>query len=185
MTQDTLTSIDNLEQELAELQEQLQASLPLLSTLNDIPKQFTDLAERCRAMSAAAAAAQVQADLLAATRKAQEQQFAEIVAESSEREKALGDQWQAFRTVVEDEQRHVMSISSDHTRRIDRSAQRCRTKLVASLDERMEKMNQALTNMAADLQETRHRQKIVTVLLTAIVLLTLGLSAAAAWFAFF
>ena len=83
MTQDTLTSIDNLEQELADLQEQLQASLPLLSTLNDIPKQFTDLAERCRAMSAAAAAAQVQADLLAATRKAQEQQFAEIVAESS------------------------------------------------------------------------------------------------------
>ena len=65
----------------------------------------------------------------------------------------------------------------------ERAAQQ--DKLVASLDERMEKMNQALANIAADLQDTRHRQRIVTVLLTAIVLLTLGLSAAAAWFAFF
>ena len=183
MTQDKLTSIDNLEQELAELQEQLQASLPLLSTLNDIPKQFTDLAERCRAMSATAAAAQVQADLLAATRKTHEQQFAEIVAESSEREKALGDQWQTFRTVMEDEQRHVMSIAVTTRDELTESAA-LQDKVVASLDERMEKMNQALTNMAADLQEAQHKQKIVTVLLTAIVLLTLGLGAAAAWFVF-
>jgi DNA repair exonuclease SbcCD ATPase subunit len=184
MTQDTLTSIDNLEQELAELQEQLQASIPLLSTLNDIPKQFTDLAERCRAMSTAAAAAQVQADLLAATRKAQEQQIAEIVAESSEREKALGDQWQAFRTGVEDEQHHIMSVLVT-TREESTERAALQDKLVASLDERMEKMNQALANMAADLQEARHKQKVVTMLLTAIMLLTLGLSAAAAWFAFF
>ncbi len=184
MTQDTLTSIDNLEQELAELQEQLQASLPLLSTLNDIPKQFTDLAERCRTMSAAAAAAQVQADLLAVTRKAQEQQFAEIVTESSEREKALGDQWQAFHTGVEDEQRHIMSVVVATREELTERAA-LQDKMVASLDERMEKMNQALANMAADLQEARHKQKLVTLLLTAIILLTLGLSAAAAWFAFF
>lgn len=184
MTQDTLTSIDNLEQELAELQEKLQASLPLLSTLNDIPKQFTDLAERCRTMSAAAAAAQVQADLLAVTRKAQEQQFAAMVAESSEQEKALSDQWQAFRTAVEDDQRHIRGITvTTRDELIERAA--LQDKLVASLDDRLERMNQALANMAADLQETRHRQKIVTVLLTAIVLLTVGLSAAAAWFAFF
>lgn len=184
MTQETLTSIDNLEQELADLQEQLQASLPLLSTLNDIPKQFTDLAERCMAMSATAEAAQIQADLLAATRKAQEQQFAEIVAESSVREKALGDRWETFRTAIEGEQRQIMTIAVTTREELtERAGQQ--DKLVASLDERMEKMNQALANIAADLQDTRHRQSIVTVLLTAIVLLTLALSAAAAWFAFF
>ena len=184
MTQDTLTSIDNLEQELADLQAQLQASLPLLSTLNDIPKQFTDLAERCRAMSTTAAAAQVQADLLAATRKAQEQQFAEIVAESTVREKALGDRWETFRTALEGEQRQIMAIAVTTREELMERAAQLDT-LVASLDERMEKMNQALANIAADLQDTRHRQTIVTVLLTAIVLLTLVLSAAAAWFAFF
>ena len=183
MTQDKLTSIDNLEQELAELQEQLQASLPLLSTLNEIPKQFTDLAERCSTMRAAAAAAQVQADLLAATRTAQEQQFAEIVAESSEREKVLGDQWQTFRTAVEEELRQTMGVAVTTRKELtERTA--LQDKLLASLDERMERMNQALANMAADLQDSRHKQKIVTVLLTAIALLTLGLSAAAAWFAF-
>ena len=135
-------------------------------------------------MSAAAAAAQVQADLLAATRKAQEQQFAEIVAESTVREKALGDRWETFRTAIEGERRQIMAIAVTTREELTERGV-LQDKLVSSLDERMEKMNHALANIAADLQDTRHRQTIVTVLLTAIVLLTLALSAAAAWFAFF
>lgn len=246
MTIDTLTSIDNLEQEVAELQAQLRDSISSLALLDPIPRQFTALAAECAALNAASVAAtsnaQAEAGHLAAARVALEQRIAQWIQEADARDNAretfmqeklaafeerltqwlqeagahsdaqaakmaaerasleervthwqeeagareaqLLEQWNTFRSAAETEQNQVMRIAmTTRQELIDRAT--AQEKLIASLDERMEKMNASLTNMVSDLQAARREQKRLAVLLTAVAVLALGLSVAASWVTFF
>lgn len=217
MATETLTSIDNLEQEVAELQAQLRDGISSLALLNPIPSQFAALAAECAALNAASAAAtssaQSEAEHLAAARVALEQrcaqwlqeagaqasaQAAQLAAERTDleervthwqqeagaREARLLEQWNTFRSAAETEQNQVMRIAmTTRQELIDRVA--AQEKLVASLDERLEKMNVSLANMVSDLQDARREQKRLAVLLTVVAVLALGLSVAASWVTFF
>jgi hypothetical protein len=220
MTQETIINIDSLEQELADLQAQLQTSLPLLARLNEIPLQFADLGAKGAAMDEAAKTAQAAADAFTATRQAQEERF-ETLAEAQaaqhralandwevfskeqaeqhqlrseewqvfrtedvERHHMLTAEWQAFRTAAETEQNTVMRLAmTTRQELLDRTT--AQEALVKSLDERLATMNQALANVAADLHTTRRRQNATAILLSVLVLLSVGLSAAAGWYVFF
>jgi chromosome segregation ATPase len=198
MPTNTLTSIDNLEQEVAELQAQLRDSIPVLAQLKDIPGQLATLAAESTALNAAAAAvtsdAAAQAAQLAAGRAALEERFAQWLQEAAGREAQwqatadaraaqLAEQWESFRSAAETEQNQVMRIAMTTRQELtDRAA--VQEKLVASLDERLEKMNGALANMVSDLQVARRDQKRLGALLTVVALAALALSAAAAWAAF-
>jgi DNA repair exonuclease SbcCD ATPase subunit len=220
MTKDTLTDIDHVEQELAELQAELAKSLPLLAKLNEIPRQFAGLAAECAVMEQAITAAEQANDAFTATRQAQEARFAALAAEQADhrqqlaaawaafRTDAIGrqelqakawddfcvedtahrkqraEEWQAFRTAIEAEQNTVMRLAMTTRQELtDRVA--AQEALVKSLNERLAALNEALANMGDDLQATRRRQKTTALLLSGLVLLSAGLSAAVAWTVFF
>lgn len=216
-----LTSIDNLEQEVAELQSQLRSSIPSLVLLTEIPEQLAQLAAECTALNAASVAATVearsQAEQLAAGRTALEDrvtqwkqaaeareiaQKAEIAAasanledritqwqqEAGERHSAhvtqMVEQWNTFRSAAEAEQNQVMRIAMTTRQELtDRIA--AQEKLVASLDERLAKMNDSLANLVTDLRDTRREQRWLALLVAVIALVALAVSAGAVWAVFF
>jgi hypothetical protein len=184
MPQSDLIDIDNLEQEFSALQAELQSSLLVLARLKEISAEFDDLATEYTAIKSATGIMQAEALHLATIRVEQEQEFAHSVARVNEDRTRLGEEWQQFRTKAESEQNQVLRVAMTTQQEvIDRAA--AQDRMLASLDERMEKMNQALAAMMADLQDSRRRQKITSSFLVAIVLLTVGLSAFSAWHVFF
>lgn len=217
MPTDTLTSIDNLEQEMADLQAHLRAGIPALALLNDIPAQFADLAAECTALNAASAGATAEAKAQteqlaagraalegqftqwlqaadaresahaaerAAARASLEERFTQLLQEAGAHEAQLQEQWSSFRSAAESEQNQVMRIALT-TRQELTDRVEAQEKLVASLDERLATMNNSLANMVKDLDDARRSQGQLARLLALVTLAALGLSAAAAWFAFF
>ncbi len=246
MPTDTLTSIDNLEQEVTELQAQLRDSIPALALLNEIPGQFAQLAAECTALNAASTAATAEARLqaeqlaaghaslekqvtqwleankaresvrdteMATKSAAMEKSFAEWLQEAGVREDAMReqiaeesaslekrftqwrqeasaaeaqllDQWNTFRSAAEAEQNQVMRIAMTTRQELtDRIV--AQEKLVASLDERLARMNDSLANMVGDLRDARREQRRLALLLAIMALAALATGAAASWAVFF
>lgn len=182
-TGDALSSIEDLEREASESHELLQDSHQTPAGLDHLVHRLARLEEAYSGILTAVTEAQVQSELLIAARSTQEQQFADMLKETHSTEAHRTREWETFRTKAEAEQKQVLRAAVMTRQELgDRLAQQ--EALVASLNERLGRMNQSLANMVSDLQDTRRHQKRLAILLTIAALLALGLSAVAFWYAF-
>jgi predicted acetyltransferase len=112
----------------------------------------------------------------------QQQKFTQMTEELTARTARVDAQWQAFRDAMELEQSQFTQRADTMRQELfDRACEQ--EKLVGSLNERLETMNQSLTNMVSDLGAARRYQARLGLLLAAMILLSLGLSATALWYA--
>jgi hypothetical protein len=90
--------------------------------------------------------------------------------------------YQAFREAAGLEQSQFMQLAAATRQKLlDRALEQ--EHLVASLNARLETMNLSLANMVSDLRAARRYQARLGLLLAAVILLSLGLSATALWYA--